>query len=75
MNKKHHNSSPMPLTPSSTIEERECAIERLLASVRRRMDKASGEVTNDPISEGEVERLTGPAGKEFGRGKEAGTGR
>ena len=26
------------------------------------MDKASGEVVNDPISEGEVERLTGPAG-------------
>ena len=26
------------------------------------MDKASGEVANDPISEGEVEKLTGPAG-------------
>ena len=52
----------MPLTPSSTVEEQECAIERLLASVRRQMDKVLGEVANDPISEGEVERLTGPVG-------------
>ena len=52
----------MPLTPSSTVEERECTIERLLMSVRCQMDKASGEVTNNPISEGKVEKLTGPAG-------------
>ena len=47
----------MPLTPSSTIKEQERAIEWLLASVCRQMDKASGEVANDLISEGEVEQL------------------
>ena len=52
----------MPLSQSSTIEEWERTIERLLASIRRRMDKASGEVVNDPISEGEVKKLMGPAG-------------
>ena len=52
----------MPLSQSSTVKEWERAIERLLASIRRRMDKASGEVVNDPISEGEVKKLTGPAG-------------
>ena len=52
----------MPLTPSSTVEERERAIEQLLASVCHQMDKASGEVANDPISEGEVEKMTGQVG-------------
>ena len=52
----------MPLTPSSTIKEREHAIERFLASICRRMDKALGEVANNLISEGKVEQLTRQAG-------------
>ena len=52
----------MPPIPSSTVEEQECAVEWLLASVRGQMDKASGEVVNDLISEGEVKQLTGQAG-------------